>query len=57
MTRVIGGFRRLFRQSLIMKSPRFFRIKTDIKLIFPTKLKPRFGHGIITRLRSGVSFG
>ncbi len=40
-----------------MHSPRRVGIQRQIELIFPAEFKARFGHGVITDLRSGVAFG
>ena len=40
-----------------MKFPGAFRVKSKIKLVFPTKLKPRLAQRVVAILRSRMPFG
>ena len=50
-------FRAFLRQCFIMELLGFIRIKAEIELISPTKLKPGLGERIVTDLGAGVAFG
>jgi hypothetical protein len=42
----MSGFRALLWKRLIVKFSGRYRVKGQIKLVFPSKLKSRFGEGV-----------